>query len=359
MVTPRIPPTVPTSVAVVSSLVSRYITIMASKGKWSLNIMIGTVAAVQASVRRSVACQRSGVNANSRRRKSYRPVVGHGDRARVLVLTIMTPLAVSRPGCLWGLVTYGHDCRGTNAEGVIRVVETDTHGKPLGETDPVELPVDLRQPHDARAAVGDHRPAQPHHGPVEVLMRLRLEVNIGGHSLADMLELRLAKVRDHIPGGDIHQRENVRAGAGKGALLDVQIHHMPTEGGIDATIGQVKCSFFHRHLGAAHPCVDIPALPHIILGAPAFGLGLLDRRDRGVALSPRGFHGCYRPGEPGACLLHAHGSDEPLRACLFDVILGDKLARQEWFNARELILSEFQFSLSPCERGLGCHPLRL
>ena len=67
---------------------------------------------------------------------------------------------------------------------------------------------------------------------------------------------------------------------------------MSTEGGIDATIGQVERSFFHRHLGAAHPGVDVPALPHIILGAPAFGLGLLDRRDRGVALCPRGFHGC-------------------------------------------------------------------
>src|SRR6266446_8987118 len=184
MVTPRMPARVPTSVAVVSSLVSRYITIMVSNGMWSLNIMIGTVAAVQASVRRSVACQRSGVNASSRRRKSHRPVMGHEDRTRVLVFTIMTPLAVSRPGCLCGLVTDSHDCRGPNAEGVIRVVETDTHGKPLGEADPVELPVDLRQPHGARAAVGNHRPAQPHHGPVEVLIRLRLEVNIGGGSLA-------------------------------------------------------------------------------------------------------------------------------------------------------------------------------
>src|SRR5215813_6952472 len=112
MVTPMMPARVPTRVAVVSSLVIRYIRIIASKGKWSLNIMIGMVAAVQASVRRSVACQRSGVYANSRRRKSYRPVVGRGDRARVLVLTIMTPLAISRPGCLWGLVTYGHDHRG-------------------------------------------------------------------------------------------------------------------------------------------------------------------------------------------------------------------------------------------------------
>src|SRR5215510_12431872 len=128
MVTPRRPTRVPTSVAVVSSLVSRYITIIASKGKWSLNIMIGTVAAVQASVRRSVACQRSGVNANSRRRKSYRPVVGRGDRARVLVFVIMTPLAVSRPGCLWGLVTDGYDRRGPNAKGVILVIETNTHG---------------------------------------------------------------------------------------------------------------------------------------------------------------------------------------------------------------------------------------
>src|SRR5262245_59692018 len=115
MVTPMMPARVPTRVAVVSSLEIRYITIIASKGKWSLNIMIGTVAAVQASVRRRVACQRSGVHANSWRMKSYRPVVGRGDRAGVLVLTIMTPLVVSRPGCLWGLVTDGYDRRGTNA----------------------------------------------------------------------------------------------------------------------------------------------------------------------------------------------------------------------------------------------------
>src|SRR5215468_9479691 len=112
MVTPRMPARVPTSVAVVSSLVSRYITIMASKGKWSLNIMIGTVAAVQASVRRRVACHRSGVNASSRRRKSYRPVVCHGDHARVLVLTILTPLVVRCLGGLCGLAPDGHDRRG-------------------------------------------------------------------------------------------------------------------------------------------------------------------------------------------------------------------------------------------------------
>src|SRR6266436_1670557 len=172
MVTPRMAARVPTRVAVVSSLVIRYIMIMTSKGTWSLNIMTGTVGVVQASVRRSVACQRSGVNASSRRRKSYRPVVCHGDRARVLVFPIITPLVVRCPGCLWGLVTYGHDRRGTNTEGVIRVVETDTDGKPLGEADPVELPVDLRQPHGARAAVGEHRPTQPHHGPVEALVWL-------------------------------------------------------------------------------------------------------------------------------------------------------------------------------------------
>src|SRR5262249_57399547 len=107
MVTPMIAARVPARVAVVSSLVIRYIRIMASKGTWSLNIMIGTVAAVQASVRRRVACQRSEVNASSRRRKSYRPVVGHGDRTRVLVLSIMAPLAVRRSGCRWGLVTDG------------------------------------------------------------------------------------------------------------------------------------------------------------------------------------------------------------------------------------------------------------
>src|SRR5207247_3326434 len=143
-----------------------------------------------------------------------------------------------------------------------------------------------------------------------------------------------------------------------GALRDVLIHHMTTEGGIDATIGQVESSFFHRHLRGAHPCVDVPALPHRILCAPAFGLRLLDSRDRGVALRPGSFHGCCRPAERGTSLLNAHGSYEPLRACLFDVILGDKLACQEWFNARELILSQLQFALSPCERGLCFHRLR-
>src|SRR5262249_37202521 len=200
MVTPMMPARAPTSVAVVSSLVSRYIMIMASKGKWSLNIMIGTVAAVQGSVRRRVACHRSGVNASSRRKKSYRPIVGHEGRAGVRGLTITTPLAVRGPGGLWGLVPDGHHRRGPSSGRVRGVGETCPPGKPLGEADPVELPVDLRQPVGARATVWNHGPAQPHHGPVEVLSRLRLEVNISGGSLADMPEVRLAKVRDDIPG---------------------------------------------------------------------------------------------------------------------------------------------------------------
>src|SRR4029450_11275972 len=126
MVTPIMPPRVPTSVAVVSSLVSRYITIMVSKGMWGLKIMIGTGGGVQASVRRSVACQRSGVNASSRRRKAHRPRVGHGDCARVLVFAMLSPRAVSRPGGLWELVTDGHDRRNPNAGGRLPGVETYT-----------------------------------------------------------------------------------------------------------------------------------------------------------------------------------------------------------------------------------------
>src|SRR5262249_17822992 len=152
-----------------------------------------------------------------------------------------------------------------NAEGVIRVVETDTHGKALGEADPVELPVDLRQPPSARATVGDDGPAQPNHSSVEVLVGLRLEVNLGGRAPAYMPQVRLAKVRDHIPGGGVHQRKDVRASAGKGTLRDVQIDHPTTEGGIDATIGQIQRGFVHRDLRGPYACVDVAALPHRIL----------------------------------------------------------------------------------------------
>ena len=82
MLTPRMPAMVPTSVAVVSSLVIRYMRIMTSRASCNLNTMTGIVAATQASVRRSVACQRSGVGASSRRKNSTSSVVRVDDRVR-------------------------------------------------------------------------------------------------------------------------------------------------------------------------------------------------------------------------------------------------------------------------------------
>src|SRR5215475_13466709 len=137
-------------------------------------IMIGTVAAVHARVRRSVAPSRPGVGASSRRRKSMSgvPLVQPGALRLDPLMRLACLLRAST------LCADGHDGRGAQPEGSIGILDLDTHREPCGETHPVDGLLDAREAHDARAVLREHGPSEADHGPSEALAWLRLEANV-------------------------------------------------------------------------------------------------------------------------------------------------------------------------------------
>src|SRR5262245_16667339 len=156
----------PRRVAVVSSLVIRYMTIMTTSpwGMWW--IMIGTVAAVHAKVRRSVAPSLPGVGASSRRRNSTRGEVARaGGRSRRLPMG-----SAARPRPTDRLVD-GHDSRGADAEGLVGILHLDAYREPCGEAHPVDRLLDSRKPHHAGSVFREHRPSEADHGAPKTLGR--------------------------------------------------------------------------------------------------------------------------------------------------------------------------------------------
>src|SRR5262250_2111198 len=136
-------------------------------------IMIGTVAAVHARVRRSVAPRRPGVGASSRRRKSRRGE-GWGWPRGLGPVPLMRSALILRASALF---TDGHDGRGAQPERFVGILDLEAHGKASSQTHPVDRLFDARQPHGARAVLGKHRPTETDHGPSEAFARQRLETN--------------------------------------------------------------------------------------------------------------------------------------------------------------------------------------
>src|SRR5215475_13598889 len=189
-------------------------------------IMIGTVAAVHARLRRSVAPSRPGVGASSRRRKSMSgvPLVQPGALRLDPLMRLACLLRAST------LCADGHDGRGAHPEGSIGILDLDAHRESGGKTYPVDRLLDAREAHDARGVLREHRPPKSDHGASEALARLRLKANVGRCARPDVAELRLAEVPDHVPRARIHEREDVRTCAGECSHRNVEIHDAPGEG---------------------------------------------------------------------------------------------------------------------------------
>src|SRR5215510_5036939 len=105
-------------------------------------IMIGTVAAVHASVRRSVAPKRPGVGASSRRRNSTREksMARSGGRG-------LGPFMASARCPRATHIADAHDGRGAEPKGLVGILDLDPHGEPRGEAHPVDRLLDARQSH--------------------------------------------------------------------------------------------------------------------------------------------------------------------------------------------------------------------
>src|SRR5262249_17898493 len=130
----------PSSVTVVSSLEIRYIMINTTRpcGMWW--IMIGTVAAVHASVRRSVGPSRPGVGASSRRRNSKNeggPAIV-GERGPDALMG-----SASRPRA--SALADRHYGRGAEAKGLVGILHLEAHWEPCGKSHPVDGLLDARK----------------------------------------------------------------------------------------------------------------------------------------------------------------------------------------------------------------------
>src|SRR5215813_12563396 len=99
-------------------------------------IMIGTVAAVHARVRRSVAPRRPGVGASSRRTKSTSKKGGSRSGGRGS--NELMPSARRRATA----IVDAHDGRGAEPKRGVGILDPDSHGEPRGEAHPVDRLLD-------------------------------------------------------------------------------------------------------------------------------------------------------------------------------------------------------------------------
>src|SRR5215510_6628619 len=131
-------------------------------------IMIGTVAAVHARVRRTVAPSRPGVGASSRRRNSTRgdefPRPRRDGPGRLMDSAL-------RPGSS-AFLANSHHGRGAQPEGLVRVLDLDAHRESRGQAHPVDRLRDAGKTHHARPVLRKHGPPEANHGAPEAPARL-------------------------------------------------------------------------------------------------------------------------------------------------------------------------------------------
>src|SRR4029077_18805358 len=236
MVSPTTPRIEPRSVAAVSSCVIRYMRIKATSANWNRCVRIGTVVTRQARVRRKVAAPRPGVGASSRRRKATHAATRSPIRA--------LECAVNRG-----------DGGGPYPERFVGVLHLDAYRKARREPDPVEGPLDARQPVDAGAILRQHGPSQADNRAAEVSPGMRLAIDVRGGAGANVAELGLAEVGHDVPVGDIDEREHFDARAGKGTDGDFGVDDAAVEGSLSPGVLEVQLRGAHRRLGGRQPGV--------------------------------------------------------------------------------------------------------
>src|SRR6266478_2430751 len=351
MVRPTPPRIEPTSVAAVSSCVIRYIRIKATSAKWIRCVRIGTVVTRQARVRRKVAAPRPGVGASSRRRKATHAATRSPIRA--------LERAVNRG-----------DGGGPYPERFVRVFHLDAYRKARREPDPVQRPLDARQPVDAGAILRQYGPSQADDRAAEVPPGMRLEIDVHGRAGGNVPELCLAEVGHHVPVGDVDEREDFGARAGKGPDGDVEVDDPAVEGSLYPGVLEVQFRGAHRRLGGRQPCVRARLLSNVVLRTRPVTLRLLESGLGGNVLGSRRREG--RQGRPllGACLieprvggengrprlLYGHGGRDPLRSGVLHPVLGHELAREQRLEAAQVVPGLLELGLRAAQSCLRRHP---
>src|SRR6267154_2956217 len=160
--------------------------------------MIGIVQAVQARVRRSVACQRPGTGASSRRRNSKNCEAVNPGVAR-LVVTGIQVLWVRLLGLSRSRARDRYDCRRPDTEAVVGIFHLNPDRKALRQTHPVQITWHLWQADRTRSVLGNDGPPQTDDLSLESFPTFKLQIDFCRRSLLNMLELCFAEIRDDIP----------------------------------------------------------------------------------------------------------------------------------------------------------------
>src|SRR6185436_16794848 len=100
------------------------------------------------------------------------------------------------------------------------------------------------------------------------------------HPRLDGRYIRLAEVREDVPGTVVHQSDDLLALPGVLAYGDVQVRHVAVEGRAQLTVANVELGRSHARLGGLPARVEITDLGQEVFSPRLLVVRLVDRKGR-------------------------------------------------------------------------------
>src|SRR5262245_50273003 len=161
------------------------------------------------------------------------------------------------------------DGRGAHPEGVLWVLllQADANLESVGEADPVQRLLYVRQHAHRGPVLRSVGPADPLHNSAEALAGIAEKVHLRLHPRLDGRHVGLPEVGEYVPGAVVHESENLLHLSRVLADGDVEICHIGIEGGSDPAVAHVEFGGAHACLGRLDASVHITDLCQKVLSA--------------------------------------------------------------------------------------------
>src|SRR5882672_3554409 len=134
---------------------------------------------------RSVACQRPGVGAISRRRNSANWEI-HKLGAVSVAVTNVSVLWIGRRVWFWSRSGDGHHGRRADAEGVVGICHLNPHRKTLRQPHPIQITRHVWQSARTRSVFRNNGPGEADDFALEPFPAFVLQINLRRRTLLDM-----------------------------------------------------------------------------------------------------------------------------------------------------------------------------